>query len=230
MDSAEFDRVADEYLSIHSRNIRFTGEDPEYFARYKVEEIRRRWRAAGKAAPSAILDFGTGVGASLPHLARLFPQASLTALDVSQKSLAIAQARGIKADFVRYQGEAIPLPQEKFDLVFSACVFHHIPGSEHVGLLAQLRNLLRPDGWLVIFEHNPVNPVTRYIVATCPFDENAVLIPAGGLKAREKAAGFSDIRLAYTGFFPGALRFLRVLEPYLAALPVGAQYYTVAVK
>jgi SAM-dependent methyltransferase len=230
MDSAEFDKVADEYLAIHSRNIRFTGEDPEYFARYKIAEVRRRWDAARKASPKTILDFGTGVGASLPHLARMFPDADLTALEVSQKCLALAQARGVKAEFVCYEGDRIPLPEEKFDLVFSSCVFHHIPSTEHVGLLAQLRRLLRPGGWLVIFEHNPVNPVTRYIVATCKFDENAVLIPASQLKAREKAAGFSKIGVAYTGFFPGALRFLRALEPYLAALPVGAQYYTLAVK
>jgi len=230
MDSAEFDKVADEYLAIHSRNTRFTGEDPEYFARYKIEELRRRWDAAGRKSPAAILDFGTGVGASLPHLARMFPDARLTALDVSRKSLAVAQGRGVAAEFVCYEGDRIPLPEGKFDLVFSSCVFHHIPVDEHVGLLTQLRGVLRPGGWLVIFEHNPVNPVTRYIVATCEFDENAVLIPASGLKAREKAAGFSGIEVVYTGFFPGALRFLRKLEPYLSALPVGAQYYTLAVK
>lgn len=230
MDSAEFDKVADEYLEIHARNIRFTGEDPEYFARYKIEEVRRRWTAARRPEPSAILDFGTGVGASLPHLAQAFPAASLTALDVSHKCLTVAQARGIKADFVCYEGGRIPLPEEGFDLIFSSCVFHHIAAAEHEGLLTQLRGLLRRDGLLVIFEHNPINPVTRYIVATCEFDENAVLIPASRLKAREKAAGFSKVEVGYTGFFPGALRFMRPLEPYLSALPLGAQYYTLAVK
>ena len=230
MESAEFDKVADEYLAIHSHNIGFTGEAPEYFARYKIEELRRRWTAAGKSDPAAILDFGTGIGASLPHLARNFPNAKLTALDVSQKCLAVAQARGVAADFVCYEGDQIPLQNEEFDLVFSSCVFHHIPAAEHIRLLVQLRGLLRPGGWLVIFEHNPVNPVTRYIVATCEFDENAVLIRAGNLKAREKAAGFSRVTVAYTGFFPGALRFLRGLEPYLSSVPVGAQYYTLAVK
>jgi SAM-dependent methyltransferase len=231
MDSTEFDKVADEYLAIHSRNIRFTGDDPEYFARYKIEELRRRWIAVRKDGPMAILDFGTGVGASLSHLARAFPDAELTALDVSRKSLAVAESRiGDKAKFVLYEGGKIPLPLERFDLVFSSCVFHHIDPSEHVGLLTQLRTLLRPGGWLVIFEHNPINPVTRYIVATCEFDENAVLIPAGRLKDCEKAAGFSKVEVVYTGFFPGVLRIMRPLEPYLSALPVGAQYYTLAVR
>jgi trans-aconitate methyltransferase len=231
MDPAEFDKVADEYLAIHSRNIRLTGEDPEYFARYKVEEVRRRWTAACRAEPKAILDFGAGVGASLSHLGRVFSNAELTALDVSQKCLAVAESRaGVKANFVCYGGGEIPLPREKFDLIFSACVFHHIDASEHIGLLVRLRALLNSGGWLVIFEHNPINPVTRYIVATSEFDENAVLIPASTLMARETAAGFSKVEVAFTGFFPGALRVMRPLEPYLSALPIGAQYYTLAVR
>ena len=122
----------------------------------------------------------------------------------------------------------MPLADASQDLIFSACVFHHIDAAEHTRLFAELKRLLRPGGRLVIFEHNPVNPVTRYIVATCPFDENAVLIPAPTLANRQKAAGFARVETRYTGFFPGPLRALRPLEPAMSALPVGAQYYTVA--
>ena len=229
MDAAEFDKFADEYLAVHTQNLRISGEDPEYFARYKIVELKRRWDEAGWPAPKAILDFGSGIGASLPHLAQAFPDAAITALDVSEKSLAIAQQRfGDQASFVRYEGGDIPLPEGGFDLIFSSCVFHHIEADEHVGLFAQLRKRLAPGGRMAIFEHNPVNPVTRYIVATCEFDENAVLIPAPLFKARLKAAGFTEVEAAYTGFFPGSLRSLRPLERYMTALPIGAQYYTLA--
>ncbi len=107
-------------------------------------------------------------------------------------------------------------------------MFHHIEAAEHVPLLRSLRRLLRPGGVLAIFEHNPVNPVTRYIVATCPFDENAVLIPAPTFVARQREAGFSRVSATYTGFFPGQLRALRPLERFMGPLPVGAQYYTLA--
>ena len=229
MDAAEFDKFAEEYLATHTDNLKISGEAPDYFARYKLEELRRVWTRQGLAEPAAVLDFGCGIGASLPHLRAAFPAASLSALDVSQKSLDIAAARfpGL-AELVRYDGAAIPLPDASQDLIFSACVFHHIDAAEHVRLFAELRRLLRPDGRLVIFEHNPVNPVTRYIVATCPFDENAVLIPAPALAQRQTAAGFTRIETRYTGFFPGPLRALRPMEPWLSALPVGAQYYTLA--
>lgn len=227
MDVAEFDKFADEYLAAHTENLKISGEAPDYFARYKIEELHRRWTAARRPEPAAVLDFGTGIGNSLPHLREAFPKARLVGLDVSERSLAVAAQRfpGL-AELVRYEGGEPPLPEASFDLIFSACVFHHIDAAEHVALLKSLKRLLRPGGVLAIFEHNPVNPVTRYIVATCPFDENAVLIPAPVFMERQRQAGFLRVSAAYTGFFPGALKALRPLEKFMTPLPVGAQYYT----
>jgi SAM-dependent methyltransferase len=229
MDVAEFDQFADEYTATHAANIRLSGEDPEYFARYKIEEVRRRWDASGRAEPQAVLDFGTGIGNALPHLAKLFPKSRIVGLDVSEKSLAVAARRFPgAAELVAYDGGTVPMPAASFDLIFSACVFHHIDAAEHVAIFSQLRTLLRPEGLMAIFEHNPVNPATRHIVATCPFDANAVLLSSGELRRSQAAAGFQGVEVAYTGFFPGALRALRPLERYMTALPVGAQYYTLA--
>jgi SAM-dependent methyltransferase len=227
MDTAEFDKFAEEYLADHADNIRISGETPDYFARYKIEEVRRRWARSGLAQPRTILDFGAGIGNSWPYLAEAFPDARIVGLDVSEKSLAIAERRfpGV-ATPTRYDGEEMPFPKHSFDLVFSACVFHHIPADQHVRLFSQLHDMLTPEGRMAIFEHNPINPVTRYIVATCPFDENAVLIPAGELKRRQAKAGFRKVDVTFTGFFPGPLAALRPLERYMAALPIGAQYYT----
>ena len=229
MDVAEFDKFAEEYRSAHAQNIRISGEEPDYFARYKIDEVARRWRGMGRPAPAAVLDFGTGIGNSLPYLKSAFPAAKLTGLDVSEKSLEVAAQRCPgAAELVRYDGGVPPLPEASFDLVFSACVFHHIDADEHVHLLASLKKLLKPGGVMAIFEHNPVNPVTRYIVATCPFDENAVLIPAGDFVRKQRQAGFAKVEAAYTGFFPGSLKALRPLERFMTAIPVGAQYYTLA--
>jgi trans-aconitate methyltransferase len=212
---AEFDKFADEYLASHAANVRISGEDPAYFARYKIVELRRMWTRRRLVEPAAVLDFGSGIGASLPHLAVAFPDASLTAFDVSARSLAIAEGRFPNiATFVHGDNPAI-FPKASFDLVFTSCVFHHVDETQHVDLFRQLHGLLRPNGAVVVFEHNPVNPITRYIVATCPFDE-------------QREAGFKSIETRYTGFFPHALARLRWLEPYLSALPMGAQYYTTA--
>lgn len=229
MQAAEFDKYARDYLETHERNVRISGETPEYFARYKIDEVRRLWSQTGLPEPRAVLDFGAGVGNSLPHLADRFPDAHLTALDVSTESLAVAMRRFPKiADFVCQAGPDIPLAPGSFDLIFSSCVFHHIDAAEHIRTFEKLKRLLSPAGRMIIFEHNPLNPVTRHIVAGCEFDEDAVLIPAGVFKARQQAAGFAKVAVRYTGFFPGPLRRLRPLERFLTAVPIGAQYCTVA--
>lgn len=225
---AEFDTFADEYLADHAENIRITGEDPAYFARYKLDELRRLWSLRRFSEPGSVLDFGSGIGASLPHLAQAFPAADITAFDVSRRSLAIAaQRHGQIASFV-HGHDTDALEERGFDLIFTSCVFHHIEADRHEGLLAGLRSRLRPGGKLVVFEHNPINPVTRYIVATCSFDVNAVLIPARRLAALQRRAGFARVECRFTGFFPHALARLRRYEPFLARLPLGAQYYTLA--
>jgi SAM-dependent methyltransferase len=229
VDVAEFDRFAEEYLETHAKNIAISGESPEYFARYKIEEIRRVWGKRGRPDPRTILDFGAGIGNSVPHFHRSFPDAEIIALDVSDKSLAIAEKRfSGMARFQLYDGEGPLAPDGQVDLAFSACVFHHIDAKEHVELFRRMRQTLSPDGAVVIFEHNPINPVTQHIVATCEFDEHAVLILAGTLKRRLREAGFAKVEIAYTGFFPASLARLRGLEPAMKHLPIGAQYYALA--
>ena len=87
---AEFDKFAEEYLADHAANIAVSGESPDYFARYKVDEVRRRWDRLGLAEPRAILDFGAGIGNSWPWLARAFPMAAIAGRDVCEKSRALA--------------------------------------------------------------------------------------------------------------------------------------------
>ena len=48
-----------------------------------------------------------------------------------------------------------------FDLVFVAGVFHHIPPEERQGAADAVAAHMAPGGSLVVFEHNPYNPVTR---------------------------------------------------------------------
>jgi SAM-dependent methyltransferase len=230
MDEVEFDKFAEEYRSLHAANIRLSGEDPEYFAEYKVADIAAELERSGAAARKA-LDFGAGVGYSVPFFARHVPSARVTCLDVSRKSLEVGAARfGAAAEFTHFDGRTIPFPDGTFDVALASCVFHHIPHAEHVALLAEIRRVLQPQGALFVFEHNPLNPLTRHAVNTCEFDEHAELILAPAMRRRVLAAGFAAADVRYRIFFPHALRRLRLLEPKLTWLPLGAQYYVAARK
>lgn len=229
MDQSEFDRFADEYHSLHAQNIRLSGEDPEYFARYKARDAARLSRGALPAP--RVLDFGTGVGNSLPHLHAEFAAAQVVGVDVSRRSLDVARSRfGEFAELRDFDGRQLPMPDGHFGLALAACVFHHIEHDEHVAKLAEIRRVLAPGGWLMVYEHNPWNPLTRKAVRECPFDENAQLISAPVLSARARAAGFASVGVRYRVFFPSLLAWFRPLEPLLGWLPLGAQYCVVCRK
>lgn len=230
MDRAQFDFVADEYHNLHTRNIRITGESPEFFAEYKVKDMAQ---ALGDAArgPLRILDFGVGVGNSLPFFTRHFPAAEITGVDVSRRSLELAEQRFPRAaKLVEFDGDRLPFADASFDHAFTANVFHHIGGEDHRKHLHDILRVLRPGGKLFLFEHNPFNPLTRYAFETCPFDNDAAMIPAWRMRRILKAAGFGRVAIRYRIFFPNALRALRPLERLLTWLPLGAQYCAIAAR
>lgn len=229
----EFDQFADEYEALQRAGLGASGEEPEYFAEYKLREIRRELaRACAGRAPrvSQALDFGCGVGTSIGWFRRYFGQAPLLGLDVSARSLDIARQRHPGEHLALFDGERIPLADGAVDLAYAMCVFHHIPAHQHLAVLRELHRVLRPGGRLFVFEHNPLNPLTVRVVNNCPFDENAVLIHAGVLRARLREAGFARAQAQYRVFFPRALRALRPLESRLGWLPLGAQYFTCGVR
>jgi SAM-dependent methyltransferase len=228
MDVTEFDRFADEYDRLHAANIAITGEQPEFFADYKIRLFRGdTQKLRGRA--DRIIDFGAGTGNSVPFFHRYHPGVALTCADVSRRSLDIAQRRfGGKMQALVLEGPVIDVADDSFDVAFSACVFHHIPHGEHLHWLKELRRVVRPGGMVAIFEHNPLNPLTVRAVNTCPFDVNANLIRATALKRSLRAAGWNTPVARYHMFFPRRLAALRRLEPWLAWLPLGAQYSVVA--
>jgi ubiquinone/menaquinone biosynthesis C-methylase UbiE len=227
---AEFDHFAREYQQQHAASIRLSGETPDFFAKYKIDDVAATLARAG-VKPRRILDFGGGVGNSLGHMRKAFPDAEIVLLDPSQESLDIAEKRFPgQARFQHFDGMTIPFEAGTFDLVFTACVFHHIPENLHNTLLQEIDRVLDRGGSFFLFEHNPWNPLTQHAVRNCPFDENAVLINAPELRSRLAAAGLRESRTTYRIFFPRLLALLRPLERLLTGLPMGAQYFLHATK
>jgi SAM-dependent methyltransferase len=227
---AEFDRLADDYYDQHKENVAIMGESPEYFHEYKVVELAELV-VKSKMAVKNILDFGSGIGNSVPYFRKCFPYAELCCADVSTRSIEVAQGRFPgKEKYVVIDKGRIPLESGSQDVVFSAGVFHHIPHEEHRSWLAEMRRVTRPDGLLAIYEHNPLNPLTAHAVNTCALDVNACLIRGGTLRRCAQASGWEDVRVDYRLFFPAMLRLLRPLEKHLGWLVLGAQYRMTARK
>jgi ubiquinone/menaquinone biosynthesis C-methylase UbiE len=227
---AEFDRFAREYQEQHASSIRLSGETPDFFAKYKIDDVAGTLQRAG-VQPRRILDFGAGVGNSLGHMRKAFPDSEIVLLDPSRDSLDIARRRFPgQASFIPFDGETIPFADGSFDLAFAACVFHHIPEELHTGLFAEIGRVLADGASFFVFEHNPWNPLTTHAVRNCAFDENAVLINSRQMRKRMAAAGLPHPRIVYRIFFPRFAARLRPFERVLTKLPFGAQYFAHVVK
>jgi hypothetical protein len=81
-----------------------------------------------------------------------------------------------------------------------------------------------------VFEHNPRNPVVRYVVARTPIDANAILLDAREVWQGLQGAGRFRLATDYLMFMPPGLAFLEPVDRALAWLPLGAQYAVAAHK
>jgi 2-polyprenyl-3-methyl-5-hydroxy-6-metoxy-1,4-benzoquinol methylase len=218
---SEFDDYAAEYEAMHAASVAVSGESTTYFADHKVACLLR----LGVRSSDPILDYGCGIG-NLTE--RLFPTFSeVQGFDPSEKSLEIAQRRAPRATLHR---DLADVPNEHFVCAVLSGVLHHVPVAERLELMQTVGKKLAPGGRVFIFEHNPLNPLTRSAVAACPFDHDAILLWPWEVRRLAIAAGFSPVRLEYVIFFPRALSFLRRFEPRLKWLGLGAQTLTIATK
>jgi ubiquinone/menaquinone biosynthesis C-methylase UbiE len=223
-----FDAHARSYVDTVNRSITSSGEDVEFFARRKMAEVARWMRAVRFPTPCRALDFGCGTGLSTAALADVLgATCEVTGVDVSAESVREARARRAAPNlrFVEGAGSALPFDDAIFDVVFTACVFHHIERERHAHWARELRRVLRPGGVAFVFEHNPLNPLTVRAVRACPFDEGVVLLGPRYTRALLAGAGLVAERPRFYFFFPGVLRALRSLEPMLDLVPFGAQYF-----
>lgn len=222
MKKVDFDLYANEYDQIVSDQTKFFADDYNYFAEYKV--ILLREFVQGHVV--RILEYGCGTGRNINYFSKYFTGSEVVGADLSHKSLEIAKSNNINTRFELiddYFFDRIGY----FDLIFIAGVFHHVAPDLRSTLSFQIAKLLKKGGKIIVFEHNPNNPVTRKLVRDCPFDTDAVLI---GMQDLIKLLINSDLHLkssGYTLFFPPKFNQLLRLEKYMRWIPFGGQYFIV---
>lgn len=214
---AEFDQFANEYKRILDQSTAIAGESSEYFTDYKTAFVERL--LGGR--PARILDFGCGVGTLSSALALRLPGVAIHGYDVSEDSLAqiepTLRERGV---FTSDLGAL----ESGYSLIVISNVMHHIPVAARQETINRLAGCLAPSGEILVFEHNPINPLTRLVVSRCVFDENAVLLLPREVKRYFRAAGLEVVSNDYIVFFPKPLAALRPMEPMMGWCPAGAQY------
>lgn len=225
-EKVDFDKFANQYEELLDEQLDFFGEENSYFAEYKIKIVKDTIGFT----PLNILEFGCGIGRNLKHLSDYFPGAEITGTDISSKSLDIARKENPEVNLFLLEENEIQKYLNRFDLIFISCVFHHIHPSERENSISIIKRMLKQNGVAYIFEHNPYNPVTKYIVRNCAWDTDAILLNMKESVELMKFAKFDISEKNYTLFFPKSLNSLRFLETYLSKIPMGGQYYVKGIK
>jgi SAM-dependent methyltransferase len=171
---------------------------------------------------------GCGVGLTDAYLAGRL--GDVHGVDTSEDAVQRAAERNPAVRYRTYGGGRLPYDDAAFDLAFAICVTHHVPPPERRQFAAELRRVVRPGGLVALFEHNPLNPLTRLAVSRCAFDEDAVLLRAGEAAELLRGAGLRPAERRYIIFVPSNRPRVRAVESALRRLPAGAQYYVAATR
>ena len=223
-----FDRFAPHYHRLLDRALAPSGEASHYFARRRVEGLQRELRALN-FAPLSVLDYGCGTGGSVPFLKTILHPRRILGVDISSQSLHWAR-KGHQEEGVEFANCDHDFAPAEFHLAFSNGVFHHIAPAERLSALRYVHDSLVPGGIFALWENNPHNPATRYIMGQCELDEEAIPLTCKQAVKLLQSSGFEVLGRSSYFYFPRWLKWLRGLEPALSPLLLGAQYLVLARK
>jgi len=226
---ADFEDFKDRYTDVVQAALPFSGLKHDFFTEVKAEHLVRLVRGQrGGPQAAEVLDVGCGIGLTdsliAPHVGRL------AGVDISPGVVARAASLNPAASYEVYDGNTLPFPDSSFDLVFAVNVLHHVPPPHWPGTVHEMRRVCREGGSVVVFEHNPYNPLTRRVVGRCELDDNAVLLKGKEISALFERSGLRRVERRYILFFPFRGRAFRWADDRLGWLPLGAQYCVVGTK
>jgi SAM-dependent methyltransferase len=220
--SSEFDRHADTYDDDLNQALAVSGEDKEYFARGRIRWLERCLRRL-QEQPGCAIDYGCGIGDTSAILRAALSLRSVVGLDVSARSLELARRRN-RSQACRFLSFEQYVPERAIDLVYCNGVFHHIPPAQRVSVVDYIHKCLRPGGLFALWENNPWNPGTRYVMSRTAFDRDAMPLTPSQSKRLLRSCGFQILSVDFLFLFPRMLSVLRFMEWHLHRVPLGAQY------
>jgi SAM-dependent methyltransferase len=223
----DFDHHADSYREDVENAIGWSGKDVDYFAEGKADLLTSlAHRHLGEPTALRVLDVGCGIGVTDRFLVGRF--AELHGVDLAADAVERAQAANPSVHYEAYDGGRLPFADDSLDVAFTICVLHHVPPAEWRTFVEEMRRVVRPGGVVAVFEHNPLNPLTRVSVSRCPFDEDVTLLRAGTTEGVLREAGLTVSERRFFFFLPLRRIAESRLERALRRVPFGAQYYVAA--
>ncbi len=224
MEKTCFDDFAESYDHSLEEALAISGEGKEFFARGRISWLAR---CLPRKPMRRVLDFGCAIGSDAPLLTELVGAEETVGVDTSPRCIerALSLYGSAATTFLLVKDYR---PAGDFDLTYCNGVFHHIPPAERLASLRLIFDSLKSGGLFCLWENNPWNVGTRYIMSRCAFDADAITLSVRETASLLRSAGFQVLRRDFQFFFPRFLKSLRPLECRLNRVPLGAQYQVLA--
>lgn len=152
----------------------------EFYDDFSIKQIKtglnlRHYHLASELAIlkenkiQSILEIGCGIGTFTSLVAKTFPNANITGVDISKNNVSIARSR-LKSDrfeFVQADfSDESPLNKKKYDLLIFADVLEHIPVERYSNLFQNISNHCEQNAFLFINIPHP--QIINYLRKTNP--------------------------------------------------------------
>jgi SAM-dependent methyltransferase len=225
----DFNRYAKRYEQAVQDSLPGRHVNVEVFARTKAAHLAALVeRRLGRVHERRVLDVGCGVGVTDRFLVDRF--GAVEGVDTAEDLVAVASNANPRVAYRGYDGSSLPYADDSFDVTFAICVLHHVDPPSWGHVTGEMRRVTRPGGIVAIFEHNPLNPLTRRAVRNCEFDVGVVLLRIGQAMEVVRRSGLTVVERRFITFLPFAGRVSRLTESALRRVPLGAQYYVAGTK
>ncbi|MEK7989610.1 MAG: class I SAM-dependent methyltransferase [Thiotrichaceae bacterium] len=228
----EFNTYKDDYSQQIEEQLSFAGQNHDFYTKVKVAYLLKqvqKVRSRLSETHLKLLDVGCGHGIAHPFILEQDKEILLYGVDPADEVIEMAR-KNVGIEYSSNDGITLPYADDTFDVTFTICVMHHVPPTQWQAFLQEMYRVTRKSGELIIFEHNPYNPLTVRIVNNCPLDKNATLLKPKQIKSMMQDISLLEPTNDFILFFPFDFKVFRILEQGLKWLPIGAQYVVHAEK
>ncbi|MBI5374721.1 MAG: class I SAM-dependent methyltransferase [Candidatus Schekmanbacteria bacterium] len=159
-------------------------------------------RLATSSPGERVLDVGCGTGSLAIALKASVGQTGLVhGIDASPEMIEVSRRNASRAsadvNFTVGLGEAIPFPNETFDLVVSQLAIHHLPDDLKQSAIKEMHRVLKPNGRCMIVDFEPPKSITGRF-ATRMFLRPMIKINVKNYLPLMEEAGFTNIETGET--------------------------------
>jgi SAM-dependent methyltransferase len=151
-----------------------------------------------------VLDVGCGTGQLAAAIAG--EGYDVFGVDLAPSMIRKARQRGLAGTFAAVT-TALPFAADSFDLALTVATLHHLETPERVAkTVSQMARVVRPNGFVVLWDHNPANPYWPILMRRVPQDSgDERLVPLNELLLDVRQAGLRPHRVFRSGFTPDFL-------------------------